>query len=58
MLHTLLVAPFIAIGIALDIVVSAFQRMPLIGQIIIVVAIALSVIAYIVESAVRRITNR
>jgi uncharacterized membrane protein len=53
-LHAL-ASPFVALSAALDVVVSAFLRLPLIGQIIIVVAVALWIIARIVDNAVRRI---
>jgi hypothetical protein len=54
-LKTALAAPFVAIGVAWNGVVSAFLGLPFIGQIIIVVAVALCVIALIVDNAVRRI---
>jgi ABC-type amino acid transport system permease subunit len=52
---TALASPFVAIAIAWDATVSAFRGLPLIGQIILVVMVALGVIALIVENAVRRI---
>jgi hypothetical protein len=51
-------SPFIAINIVLDAVTSAFMRLPFIGQIIIVVAVALWIVALIVDNAVRRIVRR
>jgi hypothetical protein len=50
-----LISPFIAISAAGEAAVSAFLGLPLIAQIIIVVAVALWIIAKIVDNAVRRI---
>jgi type III secretory pathway component EscU len=57
-IKTVLSLPFIAINIVLDAVTSAFMRLPFIGQIIIVVAVALWIVALIVDNAVRRIVER
>jgi len=54
-IKTALISPFIAINAAWEAAVSAFLGLPLIGQIIIVVAVALWIIAIIVDNAVQRI---